>query len=438
MFEPPPDGLVYTPTPNGHAWTLPPRTGLGRWRLFGLLPIGVCLIAPAVAWFVARGVLGSLLPSDWSDWAAPSGAWLLALLIFCFERKVWRFGLAVLCGRSEVRLEGGELISVERVPLVAWTWSTPGERVEEVRLSGGASDASGSANNPVTRLYGITLLVDGKKHPLVIGYPLAQLEPLAAEVAHHIERLRGEEVPLTLSHAEFGRDISDGERTDPFGRGPEDLPGSPVPQPEGSDAVVTEQDGELSVMLPPAGLKEGSKGLWGFSVVWNGLIALMLIGWVISMFTGHNQVRGWEYLGALGFLSVFVGVGVWTGLHAWSMGKRHIVIDVIGDAVVFSIASPFSTRQHTYTRDELVSIRVGPSGTEVNDRPVLELQVRHRPADATDPDDVAKRGLLASRPDDELRWLASLLTHRLGLAPDAPSGHRRRAIRVRIGGQKAG
>ena len=439
MFEAPPDGLVYTPTHTGHAWTLPARTGLGTWRLLGLIPIAACLIMPGIVGGVGYGILNGFFPSDWPSWAAPAAAWALALLIFCCEWKIWRLGLAVLCGRSEVRIEGSELVSVERLPFVSWTWRTEAARVEEVRLAGG-SDASDpeATGNRLTKLYGITLIVNGNKRPLVIGYPLSLLEPLAAEVTHHVERIRGEDVPLTLRPGSLESDEK-GEDHDPFGRGPEDLPSTPIQQPDDSDAVVTEQNGELSVMLPPAGLKKGSKGLWGFSVIWNTVIGLIVAGWIVAIITGNNNTMGGvDYLIVFGLLSVFVGIGVWTGVHAWSMGKRHIAIDVIGDAVVFTIASPYSTKQFTYTRDELVSIRVGPSGTEVNDTPVLELQVRHRLPDATSPDDVAKRGLLSSRPNDELRWLASLLTARLGMAPDAPSGHQRKVIRIRLGGQKAG
>jgi hypothetical protein len=59
-------------------------------------------------------------------------------------------------------------------------------------------------------------------------------------------------------------------------------------------------------------------------------------------------------------------------------------------------------------REDIADIRAGPSGREVNDRPVLELQVHPRKG--------KKVGLLAGRNEEELRWMAAQLRRALELS----------------------
>jgi hypothetical protein len=55
----------------------------------------------------------------------------------------------------------------------------------------------------------------------------------------------------------------------------------------------------------------------------------------------------------------------------------------------------------------VTSVVAGHSGMEVNNRPVLELQIHARNA--------PKFGMLSGRSDAELQWLAGLIETELGL-----------------------
>jgi len=77
----------------------------------------------------------------------------------------------------------------------------------------------------------------------------------------------------------------------------------------------------------------------------------------------------------------------------------------------------FGTRSWAWSCNQLSSIHAGPSGKEVNNRPVLELQVQ--------PCDGKKAGFFGGRDEEELRWLATQLRLATGLAaPAAPAAPR--------------
>jgi hypothetical protein len=67
----------------------------------------------------------------------------------------------------------------------------------------------------------------------------------------------------------------------------------------------------------------------------------------------------------------------------------------------------FGTRQRQWPVTEIRRVCAGPSGMEVNDKPILELQIFGESS--------AKFGLLCGRSDEELRWMASELRVVLGI-----------------------
>lgn len=72
----------------------------------------------------------------------------------------------------------------------------------------------------------------------------------------------------------------------------------------------------------------------------------------------------------------------------------------------------FGEKKQVWEPGTLSAVQVGPSGMEVNDRPVLELQFIPRQGD--------KFGILSARDEAELEWLATRLTHALSLTPVRP------------------
>lgn len=396
---------------EGVVWTLPPRNLPLAFRaigfVFGVLPP---IIVACLAWQL--GPLGGRLVGGFGPQAALAGtAGLTALIAIIGLLVIWkvvRFVLAVAFGRTEVRLDRDRLISRERIGpggLLGWTRSRPAARVAFLEVSSGTSEGD-KAPEWIRSAAGLAARLDdreGEKWPVALGLPAPVLRELAAELSQHLGIDHDPEAPGTLGDTgELDDDIEFGRFEQPDG----------VPQPPGSDAAVVRTDGEVSIRLPAMGLMKGSKGLFGFSVCWLGFCALF-VG-VGGFMLGGSRVGATDLLGA-GFIilivSVFVLIGVWTMCTSISMGRRRTIIDLVGDAVLITRKSPFSQKIEQWTADQVESIGVGPSGTSVNDVPILELQIHTIGPDGTR----GKVGMLGERPNAELRWIASEIRAAMGL-----------------------
>lgn len=64
-------------------------------------------------------------------------------------------------------------------------------------------------------------------------------------------------------------------------------------------------------------------------------------------------------------------------------------------------------REWRFEPGEVAAVRMGPSGMEVNEKPVMELQIQSW---------VGKKvGVLSQRREDELQWLAAILRQALNV-----------------------
>ncbi len=108
------------------------------------------------------------------------------------------------------------------------------------------------------------------------------------------------------------------------------------------------------------------------------------------------------------FMGVFWVIGIAMAVGAVRMGKRQAIIDVIGDTLLVSETTGQRTKQHEWTADQIRSIHMGPSGMEVNNKPIMQLQIQ--------PIEGKKLGIFSNRDRNELRWLATTLRQSLGLS----------------------
>jgi hypothetical protein len=98
------------------------------------------------------------------------------------------------------------------------------------------------------------------------------------------------------------------------------------------------------------------------------------------------------------FVALFWLIGIGLLLGGINMGRRQAGLAVAGGTLMILQTGLFGKKHREWPLSDLSSIRVGPSGMEVNDVPVLQLQIH----DA----DGKQVGLLAGRSDEELEWLA--------------------------------
>jgi len=180
----------------------------------------------------------------------------------------------------------------------------------------------------------------------------------------------------------------------------------PLPPPRGSQITIERFPDGLTINVPPSGLWRGSQGLFPFAIVWLGFMSVFTPVFLVGIFRGKgaDQAAAWI---APAILSLFWLVGMGLFLGGLNMGRRRAAIAVTGGALMVIQTGIFGSKQREWPASGIERICAGPSGMEVNDKPILELQIYGGSP--------RKFAVLAGRSDDELRWIASELRATLGL-----------------------
>lgn len=179
--------------------------------------------------------------------------------------------------------------------------------------------------------------------------------------------------------------------------------GGPPARPPTTDVVADDQAPGVTLTVPAAGWGKGSKGLFGFGVIWNGFLV------VFTALTVPEILAGGVPGLVLGLLGTFWAVGIGVILGALNMGLRTAVLAVADDRLTIEQRGLIGTKRRVWARHQVETICTGTSGLEVNRVPILELQV----IDTSN----RKVGLLAGRDQGELEWMASELSRALGQEP---------------------
>jgi hypothetical protein len=360
-----------------------PVRPLGGARWLGLVPIvfGIVFVWGPAQWFA--DALQGLVHDDLD--VAAIGSALFGLLFVVAGSIPIALGLWFIAGRCQIGWSPSGLRVTERLGPLRWTRRMPREPVKRLAVSAGTSTNKASAAAP-KEFDGFAALmvefVSGTKKLLALGYPKPMLLKVAEQLRSYIG---GGEVEVVTPTA-FD------EPDEP-----------PVEQPPGS-AIVTEEHGdELRFLVPPAGLVRGSSGLFVFGILWCLFMAVITGAFLFAGSSGQDQPEWFVWL----IMILFWAVGIGMLLAAINMGRRMAVIRVAGRHLVIETVSLFGSQRRSWAPSEVAAVRVDASGMEVNDKPVLELQIH--------PVSGKKVGLLAGRDVDELRWMAGRVRQRLGV-----------------------
>lgn len=174
-------------------------------------------------------------------------------------------------------------------------------------------------------------------------------------------------------------------------------------QPPARRVRVEEVPGGLRLLVPPAGIWRGSRGLMLLAVVWCAILSALTAGLVVSGLREAGALAWYVWL----FIAGFRAVGAALLLAAVNMGLGRALLTVAGDTLQIEVRGLFGKRRMQWHRGELAAVRMDASGMKVNDEPVPELRI--------EPTAGKKVGLMAGRDEQELRWVATLLRRQLAL-----------------------
>jgi hypothetical protein len=247
---------------------------------------------------------------------------------------------------------------------------------------------------------------------ITAGYHRDLLHALAGELSYEVGRVSS--TKLVGDH-DGGLTVTEtmGTFDDDEAGDVEPVEEVPVERPADALAILGHNDSGMTINVPPAGLRRASKGGFGLTIFWNGLMAVITVGVIYSTFTGNNNLNGaGEWAVATGLIALFWAIGIALLIGNIHAARRHAILDVVGDTLLVTRKTIFGLKQLEWRADQLRAIRMGESGVEINDVPVMQLQIH----DA----DGKKHGLLSQLSNDELRWIAYELRRALGVSAEAP------------------
>ena len=264
----------------------------------------------------------------------------------------------------------------------------PRKPVRKLEVSAATAQSGKSSPRHLERFSGLVVeFEDGSKKLLALGYPKDWLLALAHELRGYVGGgpVSAASVPVEVVEKSLREEDDD------------------VPeQPADSRVQVEERGAGVRLVVPPAGIWRGSKGLFFFALVWCGFMGFFTTLMGPSAFKGG----GIEW-GLLAFVAAFWAIGLGLLASAIHLGRRTATLEVDAGRLCVETRGLFGTKRREWTRGDVSAIRADASGMEVNEQPVIELQIHPRAG--------KKVGLLAGRKEEELRSMATRLRQALNV-----------------------
>ncbi len=360
-----------------------PRRPLGWFRLVGLFLVGFGVL---FVWMPGHTTWESIQKLQNGNRDLGSVIFSVFPLLFviagCLPMGI---GAAILLGRCRVEWRDGQLRCAELVGPLRWTRRLPRKPVRklEVAAATARSGNSGSAPKALENFAGVAALYeDGSRKMIVLGYPKQWMLALAEELKTHVGSAGVWSEPPKVEVVDEAHQAEDGEETI-------------LQRPSGSNVQFEEHGRGIRLEVPPLGLWKGSKGLFIFSLLWCAFMCFFTGLTVFAKGSGGMPTAFWIFIPAFWM----IGLGLLAG--AVNMGRRRAELTADSSRLHIEIVGLFGARQRDWSRAEIAAVRADSSGMEVNERPIIELQVH--------PERGKKAGFLAGRDEAELRWIAAHL-----------------------------
>ena len=366
-----------------------PARPLGWFRLIGILLIGFSVLFD---WGPAKGIFESLarLPKS----GQPQFEYFSVVFQFVFVLGGLIpavIGSFILFGRCRVVWKEGRLQAMELLGPLWWKHRLPRKVVTRLEVAA-ASSADGRRQSAPKQFDNFSSLMvvfeDETRNLMVVGYPKEWLLGVAEELKGYVGGRTASISPVKVAVVETT--LATAKDAD-------------VPeQPADSRVQLTHLANGIHLIVPPAGLWRGSKGLFFGALLWCSFIAFFSVMFILPSVKKEGSVWGIAL-----FLSLFWLVGFALLAFAVNMGRRSAELVVEENSLRLVTKGLLGSKQRNWPGAELAAIRADSSGMEVNGKPVIELQIHPRTG--------KKVGLLAGQNAVELRWIATRLRQALEL-----------------------
>ena len=391
MSPPLPPEIRVESSRQGPRYLLPPReTGPLNFGAIFVIGFGCLFGGFALVWIIAA------LGITQKDGFQIGGLFfaLFGLPFLLAGLGVVALGVFAWCGRCEIEIQPGELITRERGGPFRWTRRIPIKDIRRFALVGNAVNINARPVRVGLMSDMGVLAVDlgeGKSRFVLLGYPRDWVGAMATRLTTDLAAQTGQ-APLA---------IHDGSEEKVFYRPqmnlePGEVPGPPERlvvhgdrfDPPARTAIrIMEQAGGLVAVVPPSGFSGVSRFLLIFSLFW------LLISTIVGG----------------GFILIGLGLGML--VTSVNLARRKASLRASRAEFIVLQQSLFGTKAFNLSGSDLGTIRVGDSGMTMNDVPVQEIQVHTKAG--------VKHGFFSNLSNDELHWLATHLRHASGVG-EAP------------------
>lgn len=390
-------------------WNLPVRD-ISRYSSLGWLVIGVggFIFLFSATWIGFPLFFGIEMIAQ-KEWF---GILLIAFasvgligVLFGIRLFVLGFKLIGNWTQCHIYISRDRLYSVEELGWFDWKRKVKLDDILELKLKDSSqlkSNQNDDSDSFPGEMIALVAQCEKKEFLISVGYS----EELTLQLAEHLSA----EIGKSLHHQVKGHSVHQLTDKSPIRNVPvskEAVEEVSIPTlPKNSPIVVHDKGSDSKAYeFPPAGLNKGSRGLFFFACLWLGMCTLFGLG---VLFSDTDDL-----FFALLFVGLFVAGGMVMMLFAIDLGKRSVMIGVLGDQLFVERKSIYGKKWMEFDRSQIREISVENSGMAVNDVPIRELKIH-----TSDP---KPTGLLSQYDDEELEWLAYQLSQDL----EIPYGDKR-------------
>jgi uncharacterized membrane protein YhaH (DUF805 family) len=369
------------------SYLFPPRP-LGALRWFGLVLVAFSVL---FIWGPAHSLFDSFkrLHDPQQSGQGFEIVSVIGLLIFVTAGCIpGALGFLIAFGRCRVDWRNQRLSVLEYAGPIRWRRRFPKNPVRKFTVNVGGAEITNRpvTSGPLADLGALTAEFEsGAKRVVMLGYPRDWLRDLAEDLSTHVG------ASISSVNAPPVEVVDARENQPQF---------ADVSKPADTDVKIESRAGGLTVEVPPTGLRKVSKGMLTFGVVW----CLFLTVFTIVGFNSRTFFQ--DPLPDL-LIVVFWLVGIALIVSAVNMARRRATLQVESGSLSVTQTGLFGTKRREWRRGDIAAVRADASGMEVNNRPVIELQIH--------PVTGRKAGFFAGRDAHELRWVATELRKALAV-----------------------